>query len=97
MESSPKPKRPNFGPYIPVHRRKQQEQPSLPKPVKARPIPSDDSDVKRRGRGQFRAPSTDDTSPTKINESSVDKLESNKNSPTIQKEDVRILIQFKSK
>ncbi|KAI9246840.1 hypothetical protein EDC94DRAFT_626893 [Helicostylum pulchrum] len=61
MESTTKPKRPVFQPYIPVHRRNKApvEVPivSTPSP---RPSPKEEPELKRRGRGQFRAPLTED-------------------------------------
>jgi hypothetical protein len=60
MEGSPKPKRPIFQPYIPVHRRNKSEQTVAQTPTN-RIINRDDIDTsKRRGRGQFLAPSTED-------------------------------------
>lgn len=60
MESSPKAKRPIFQPYIPVHRRNQPEQ-TITQPTTTRITTRDDLDTsKRRGRGQFRAPSTEE-------------------------------------
>lgn len=61
MESTTKPKRPAFQPYIPVHRRNKtpvtETAISTPPP---RPTLKDEPEVKRRGRGQFRAPTSDD-------------------------------------
>lgn len=53
-----KPKRQVFQPYIPVHRRNQPEKviaPSPP-PTSVRASSKEETEVKRRGRGQFRAP-----------------------------------------
>ncbi|KAL7316473.1 hypothetical protein PS15m_005559 [Mucor circinelloides] len=52
-----KPKRPAFQPYIPVHRRNQAEKVTVqPPPPAVRASPKEETEVKRRGRGQFRAP-----------------------------------------
>jgi hypothetical protein len=67
MESSPKPRRPIFQPYVPVHRRNKvpiEETAVTPPPplptASPRASPKDDAEVKRRGRGQFRAPITEE-------------------------------------
>jgi hypothetical protein len=50
-----KPTRPNYQPYVPVHRRRQAEVVKEQQP--SRPQQSEGTtEVKRRGRGQFRAP-----------------------------------------
>lgn len=52
-----KPKRPAFQPYIPVHRRNQAEKVTVQSPPPTvRASPKEETEVKRRGRGQFRAP-----------------------------------------
>jgi hypothetical protein len=74
MEGSPKQKRPVFQPYIPVHRRNKLEQ-SVAQTPTTRIVTRDDIDTsKRRGRGQFRAPSTEDN--VTISISSSDNSES---------------------
>lgn len=56
-----KPKRQAFQPYIPVHRRNQVEKTTAPSPPPSvRVLPKEDTEVKRRGRGQFRAPLNED-------------------------------------
>lgn len=66
METSPKPRRPIFQPYIPVHRRNKvpteetATTPPSPPVTSPRTTSKDESEVKRRGRGQFRAPTNDD-------------------------------------
>lgn len=59
MEGSTKPRRPVFQPYIPVHRRNKTpaEETLVETP---RVLPKVEPEVKRRGRGQFRAPSIED-------------------------------------
>lgn len=61
MESTTKPKRPVFQPYIPVHRRnKTPVEVSVVSTPSPRPSPKEEPELKRRGRGQFRAPLTED-------------------------------------
>lgn len=56
-----KPRRPIFQPYIPVHRRNKQPEEEAPSPASSpRATPKEESEPRRRGRGQFRAPSSDD-------------------------------------
>ncbi|RCH84482.1 hypothetical protein CU098_009479, partial [Rhizopus stolonifer] len=65
MESINKSRRSIIQPYVPVHRRNKQEQHSSIAPLPTSRSSStinvnkDESDIKRRGRGQFRAPSND--------------------------------------
>ncbi|KAI8889767.1 hypothetical protein K501DRAFT_207617 [Backusella circina FSU 941] len=52
-----KPRRPNYQPYVPVHRRRQaEEEVKVEQSVNRVPPQSSTTEVKRRGRGQFRAP-----------------------------------------
>ncbi|KAF1802877.1 hypothetical protein V8B55DRAFT_1353525 [Mucor lusitanicus] len=58
-----KPKRQAYQPYVPIHRRNQMEKAAVsptPSPPPVRSSPKDDTEVKRRGRGQFRAPLNED-------------------------------------
>lgn len=65
-----KPKRPVFQPYVPVHRRNQPEKATATSPpTSVRASPKEETEVKRRGRGQFRAPLNEENEIT----SNVDK------------------------
>ena len=60
MEGESKSRRPVMQPYVPVHRRNQQQSvPSISSTRHSASSIKDENDVKRRGRGQFRAPSND--------------------------------------
>ncbi|KAL9538923.1 hypothetical protein MBANPS3_010583 [Mucor bainieri] len=74
-----KPKRQAFQPYVPVHRRNQAEITAVPSPPPSvRASPKEDTEVKRRGRGQFRAPLTEDNNNEGISNSSKSMREKTK-------------------
>lgn len=81
-----KPKRQAFQPYIPVHRRNQVEKAAAPvsPPPPVRASPKEDTEVKRRGRGQFRAPLNEDNEPISNNSKSL------REQPKISNNDVTI-------
>ncbi|KAK4514612.1 uncharacterized protein ATC70_002212 [Mucor velutinosus] len=79
-------KRPAFQPYIPVHRRNQVEKATVPSPPpSARASPKEDTEVKRRGRGQFRAPLNEDNEVISNNSRILREEPKTSNNDTIEK------------
>lgn len=77
-----KPKRAAYQPYIPVHRRnKAAVEETTSAPTSPRSTPKEEAEVKRRGRGQFRAPSSEDVNSTSTSTSSSIDFDKTTDSP----------------